>query len=203
MRTASIALLIVSAVGVCYADVIELKNGQKLSGSIRALEQGKLLVVVGGQSQELRMTTVKSFSIGDAAGAGNAVQPGGQPAAGERLSLADCEPGKEGFITATFTVESAEEDRFIGSYKIVAEGLVRGERAAVFQGVDTDSLVTGKFVRLEQRMKCVGTENLAGGQRVYVFEPVDASQRQVSKAENPALSQPVPGGVRVRDIRGR
>ena len=78
---------------------------------------------------------------------------------------------------------------------------MRGERATVIQGVDTSSLISGKFVRLEQRLKCVGTENLGNGQTVYVFEPVEPNQRTISKAEDPALSRPVPGGVRVAPIR--
>jgi hypothetical protein len=197
MRFVFTALVVGLACCASRADVIELKNGQKVVGAIRGLEKGKLFVVVGGQQQEVRMSTVQSFVIGD----GNGAAKDATVADGERLSLADCEVGKQGFISATLKVESAEEDRFIGSYQIVAEGIVRGERATIIQGVDTASLISGKFVRLEQRLKCVGTENLGNGQTVYVFEPVQPDQRTVSKGEDPALSRPVPGGVRVAPIR--
>jgi hypothetical protein len=196
MRSLPVSLVVAMICAASMADVVELKNNQKINAQIVGLEDGKLLLMVQGQQQEIRMSTVRSFRIGDGAAINQTAGDNNQ----ERLSFADSEVGKTGFIIATLTVGDTDEGRFIGTYKIMAEGLVRGERAAVLQGVDADSLVSGQFVRLNQRMKCVGTENI-GGRTVYVFEPVQPDQRAVTKAEDPALSQPVSGGVRVAPIR--
>jgi hypothetical protein len=196
MRSLPVSLVVAMICAASMADVVELKNNQKINAQIVGLANGKLLLMVQGQQQEIRMSTVRSFRIGDGAAKNQTAQNNNQ----ERLSFADCEVGKTGFISATLTVGDTEEGRFIGTYKIMAEGLVRGQRAAVLQGVATESLVSGQFVRLNQRMKCVGTENI-GGRTVYVFEPFQPEQRAVTKAEDPALSQPVPGGVRVTPLR--
>ncbi len=176
------------------ADEIRLKTGNTLNGTVTKYDKGKFTVLVDGSSQEIKNTAVDSITFG---GGGAGV------AAGDFLSLTDCEKGREGFLRPTFTVESTDGGRFIGTYDIVAEGSVRGSRAAIIQGVDTSSLVSGNSVKLTQRLRCAGTEKLAGGQTVYVFEPVVPTDNQVTKAEDSALLRPVPGGVNVRDIRGR
>jgi hypothetical protein len=209
MRRLAIFLLVGVAIARAgVADEIRLKSRKILNGTVSKFAKGKFSVLVDGSPQEIKNTDIESITFG---GTGTGVSAGEAPfgggtaavAAGEWLSLADCEKGKEGFLKPTFTVESTDDGRFIGTYDIVAEGIVRGSRAAIIQGVDTSSLVSGKFVKLTQRLRCAGTENLAGGKTVYVFEPVDPTQNQVTKAEDPALSRPVPGGVNVRDIRGR
>ena len=182
---------------VLRADVIELKNGQKITGSIRAMEKGKLSVDVEGKLQEYRISAVQSFSIV----AEQKVVKEQEPNNNERLSIKQCEAGKHGFLNYTFVVESADEEQFVGSYKVVLEGFVRDELAAIIRRVDASALVSGQFVSLNQRMKCVGTEKLSGGKTVYVFEPFEPEQRVVSKAQNPELDQPHPGGVRVRPLR--
>jgi hypothetical protein len=183
-----------AAGGVSVADEIRLKTGKTINGTVSKYDKGKFSVIVNGNSQEIKNTTVDSIDFGAV---------GGNVATDELLSLANCEKGKEGFLKPTLTVQSTDDGRFIGARDIVAEGIVRGSQVAIIQGIDTSSLVSGNFVKLMQRLRCVGTENLADGKTVYVFEPVDPAQNQVTKAENPALSRPVSGGVRVQDIRGR
>lgn len=178
--------------GVSVADEIRLKNGKTVSGQVTKYEKGKFTVVVDGSSQDVKNTAVDSIVFG---GSPAVLAPGAVAGAGgEVLSVIDCEKGREGFLRVTFTVGSTDEGRFIGT---------AGRRAAIIQGVDTSSLVTGRFVKLTQRLRCAGTEKLDSGQVVYVFEPVVPTENQVSRAEDPALATPHPGGVNVQDIRGR
>jgi hypothetical protein len=198
MKTLFQVSLLLFMAGECAGDVVVLKNGKTIECKVQRYAKGTFTLDVSGESQEVKLSTIESVTIGEAPAKDSATKD-----TPERLSLADCEPGKHGFIQTTLKVESAEDNRFIGSYEIFAEGVVRGRRAAIIQGVDTESLVSGKFVNLTQRMKCVGTENLADGQTVYVFEPFQPEQRAVSKGEDPALSRPSPRALRVQDIRGR
>ena len=186
------------------ADEIRLKSRKTLNGNVTTYAKGKFSVLVDGSTREIKNTDIESITFGGAGvAAGEIVLGGAGVAAGEWLSLADCEKGKEGFLKPTFRVESTDDGLFIGTHDIVAEGIVRGSRTAIIQGIDTSSLVSGKFVKMMQRLKCVGTENLDNGKTVYVFEPVDPAQNQVTKAGNPELERPRPGGINVQDIRGR
>jgi hypothetical protein len=169
----------------CFADSIKLKNGSVIRCVVTGYEKSKFLVLIEGQPQEIKAATVASVTIGSN-------QPFEREASGELLSLSQLEVGQNGFLQATLKVESADGDRFIGSTK---------SSAVVIQGVDAASIATGKWVRLAQRLQVVGTEDISNGATVFVLQPAQPDQRDVGRAENPALSTPRPGGVNVRDIR--
>ena len=183
MRVVLVGFVLCACVCVpCLADVVTMKRGGSVTCRIVGFQKQKLVVEVGGERRSVPMSNVESFEIGTPS----------QTNDPNALSLASAEIGSEGVLRATLKVETAEDGRFIGT---------ASTKSVIIQGVDTNGLVTGRWVRLEQKLKVVGTENAAGGNTLFVLEPIDKSQTAVLRAENPALSAPVSGGVRVRDVR--
>jgi hypothetical protein len=170
--------------GAAFSDVVKLKKGDQIDCRIIGYQKQKLVVLVDGQQKSIPMLSVDSFSV---------VAPSKpEIPAEDRLSLSVSKVGQEGFLSATLKVVSSEEDRFIGS---------AGSQYVLIQGIDATSLVTDRWVKLTQRLKVVGTEVLNTGRTVFVMEPVQPEQKDVSAAENPALSQPYQGPLHVQDIR--
>ena len=186
MRCFALSVVLAATCGVCaVADVVKLKKGDRIECRIVAYEKQKLVVLVDGEQKAIPMVNVESFAMASPK----------QPAVPDedRLSLSTSKVGQDGFLLSTLQVVSAEDDRFIGS---------SGSKYVLIQGVDATSLVTDRWVKLTQRLKVVGTEVLNTGRTVFVMEPVQPEQKDVSASENPALSQPHVGPLRVQDIRG-
>lgn len=99
-----------------------------------------------------------------------------------RLPLADCEVGKEGFLDLTVKVHSVADDRFVVVFQTLAQGKVMPSAIGIVQGMN-GGVKPGQLVGLTQRMKCVGTEDLADGRTVCVFEPVEVAQGGASGAK--------------------
>jgi hypothetical protein len=181
-----VCLLISAALfsATCFADTITLKNGQAIQCQVVGFEKSKLTAVVMGETRVFKISTVDAFQIGQAQ------DPA--PVDGEAILLGQAEVGQHGFFNVTLKVVTAEEGRFIGATK---------RHAVIVQGVDTTGLVTGRWVRLDQRLKVAGTESASDGQTLFVLEPFQPEQTAVKRDEDPALSRPASGPLRVRDIR--
>ncbi len=102
--------------------------------------------------------------------------PAGAPAIGEgpylpRLPLTDCEVGQEGYLDG-IKIHSIVDDRFVGYQITLANGRAVPTNIAVFQKMHR-RFREGQFLAFaNMKMKCVGTEELADGRTVCVFEPV-------------------------------
>ena len=168
----------------CSADTITLKNGQDIECEIVGYEKSKITATVQGEARVFKITTVESFRIAKPTPPAETNE--------EHLSISRAEIGQHGFLKATLKVSTSEEGRFIGTTK---SGYV------IIQGVDTSGLVTGRWVKMQQRLKVVGTETVSDGQTLFVMEPFQLEQNSVSRSEDPALSQPANIPLRVRDVR--
>jgi hypothetical protein len=169
---------------VCSADTVTLKNGQEIECQIVGYEKSKITATVQGEARVFKITTVESFRI---------AKPEPPVEANEEyITISRAEVGQHGFLKATLKVATSEDGRFIGT---TPSGSV------IIQGVDASGLVTGRWVKMQQRLKVVGTETVSDGQTLFVLEPFQPEQNSVLRAEDPALSQPANIPLRVRDIR--
>lgn len=184
MKTFFLCVICVSAAANAAADTIKFKNGQIVECQVLSYEKSKLSALIAGEKKELRITTIDSFRLG----------PNEDPAPKneEYIILSKAEVGQNGFIKPTLRVVTSEDGQFIANAK---------SAHVIVRGVNTSGLVTGKWVRLAQRMKVTGTETLEGGQTLFVLEPFDPAQTVVLREEDPALSNPANMPLRVRDVR--
>jgi len=78
LKPASFTLLlslILALVVVAYADVIELKNGQKIEGAFKGADASAVKIEVGGQTITFRPDQVRSIHYGEAPSAVAATSP--------------------------------------------------------------------------------------------------------------------------------
>jgi hypothetical protein len=119
------------------------------------------------------------------------VAPGGSPANADRpqLPLTDCEVGQEGFLYQGFKIHSTAEDRYVAVHNKLEAGKLVPAAICIIQGVDATRYRPGQFIGygFSQWFKCVGTEKLADGRAVCVFEPWDREKGVASGAKSGAM----------------
>lgn len=140
--------------------------------------------------------------------AGAAAQPG-TPAIGAgpylpRLPLTDCEVGQEGYLDG-IKIHSIVEDRFVGYQITLANGMAVPTNIAIFQKMHR-RFREGQFLAFANiKMKCVGTEALADGRTVCVFEPVAPVEGRPAAGKGPRvpLTGPPAEGMQRNVVGGK
>lgn len=116
----------------------------------------------------------------------------------QSLAIADLELGKTGFLTfpvqpgkpttlLPLKIEGVDEDSFVASLTSSSTGK---RWAVLVRGVNTEGLISGRFVQLSGEVKVADTTEISNGETVFVLEPTEPNKFTLQKSASPELVRP-------------